>query len=459
MSTTYLKPRSLVLSGCMLLNFLVTAGCGSLHSSHADQLVIAHKHGYPINLERQEVKAKDFANYVKPILERIDQYMKSTAGKGAPRLLIHVHGGMNTYRGALARVDELLLAQQDGRHEHLAKHHLLFVNWDSSLPTSVADDLLTLRLGEEHPIWGPISSPFITASRLASSGFSTPQSLAVQLVNARDALWIRESEPWPWSECALAPLGDTSDRWVPGNAALFVTFYLIRALTVPVIQGFGTPAWDTMKRRAELVLAPRRGISLARRDGQGTARLLLDALRARMKAPRKWHDENGKEVGDLAITLVGHSMGTMILNNVLEDYTDLSFDRIVYLAAAASIDDVRGAVLPYLRNHPETKFWGFSLSETREALEWDYFDMFDRGTLLVWIDHYFQRVNAPGDRVFGRGKELRQYFEIPQDLRDRFFLVKFGNGRHDPKRHGDFSKTEILERVLQIVDGEGCPRR
>src|SRR5881296_2962462 len=89
------------------------------------------------------------------------------------------------------------------------------------------------------------------------------------------------------------------------------------------------------------------GISLARRDGQGTARLLLDALRARMKAPRKWHDENGKEVGDLAITLVGHSMGTMILNNVLEDYTDLSFDRIVYLAAAASIDDVRGAVLPY----------------------------------------------------------------------------------------------------------------
>ena len=176
-----------------------------------------------------------------------------------------------------------------------------------------------------------------------------------------------------------------------------------------------------------------------------------------MKAPRKWHDENGTEVGELAITLVGHSMGTMILNNVLEDYTDLSFDRIVYLAAAASIDDVRAAVLPYLRNHRETKFWGFSLSETREALEWDYLDMFDRGTLLVWIDHYFQRVNAPGDRVFGRGKELRQYFEIPEDLRARFFLVKFGNGRHDPKRHGDFSKMEILERVLQIVDGEKCP--
>src|SRR2546428_2501289 len=116
MSVTYLRLRSVVLSGCVLLSFLLTTGCGSLHSSHADQFVIAHKHGYPISLERREVEVKDFANYVKPILERIDQYVKSTAGKGTPRLLIHVHGGMNTYRGALARLDGLLLAQQDEKH-------------------------------------------------------------------------------------------------------------------------------------------------------------------------------------------------------------------------------------------------------------------------------------------------------------------------------------------------------
>lgn len=436
---------------------LLPAGCGSLVSSHADHFIIAHKAGYLIDLERREIDVKDFNEYAKPILDSIDQYVKSAGGQGTPRLIVHVHGGLNTYQGALGRIDELLSAQQDSKHEHLTKYHLLFINWDSSLLTSVGDDLFKLRLGEEHALGGPISSPFIAASRFASSGFSTPQSLWLQLGNAHDALWVRESHNWPWKECALAPSGAASDGWVIGSSASFVGFYVIRALTVPVIQGFGTPAWDTMKRRAELVLAPRPGLSLARPDGQGAARLLMDALRGRIKRPGKWYDKDGVELGDLAVTLIGHSMGTMILNHVLEDYTDLSFERIVYLAAAASIDDVRGALLPYLRSHPETTFWAFSLSETREALEWDYLDMFDRGSLLVWIDHYFQRINAPGDRVFGRAKDLRQYFEIPGDLGNRFFLVKFGNGQQDPERHGDFSKPEILERVLQIVDGGKCP--
>jgi hypothetical protein len=429
---------------------LLAEGCGALTSRHADQFIVVHKAGYLIDLKREEVTDSD--EYLRPLLDRIDEYVRTRPSGEKAQLLLFVHGGLSTYSGALERVDGYIEAQRSD--PHLAKYHLIFINWDSSLPTSVADDLFILRLGEPKPILGPVSSPFITASRLASSGFAAPQSLSLQVSNAYDAYIRREKEPW--KECALPPLGAFDDKWVIPNTAAFFAFYVIRALTVPVIQGFGTPAWDTMKRRAELVVAPTKSLSLKKPDARGGGRTLMETLQKRIPRAGKWRDTSGNEY-DLGFTLVGHSMGTMILDHVLDNFSSVVFERIVYLAAAASIDEVRSSVFPYLRGHPATQFWVFTLSETREALEWDYLDMFDRGSLLVWIDHYFQRINAPGDRVFGRAKNLREYFEVPDDLRRRVFIAKFNNGAEDPTRHGDFSDPAVLERVLGIVEGGNCP--
>ncbi len=214
-----------------------------------------------------------------------------------------------------------------------------------------------------------------------------------------------------------------------------------------------------MKRRAELVMAPPKGVTKTDPRARGAGRLLMDALRARLSQAKANPEDPW---GRLRLTLVGHSMGTMILNQLLEEYGDLEFDRIVYLAAAASIDDVRGAVLPYLRRHPNATFWGFNLAETRESQEFNGPDVFERGSLLVWIDHLFERLNAPGNRTFGRARNLREYFEVPEKWtqrseggRRRFFLVKFNRGEHDPQKHADFSKPDVLERVLVIVEA-GC---
>lgn len=444
-----------------LLLVASTTGCASLPSTHADQFIIVRKDGITIDTDRREVT--DFGRVWQPIRDRITQYIDEASRKGdRPRLILHVHGGLNTYSGALERVDATLAAQTalgpagQPANKQLAQYHFLFLNWDSSLLTSVGDDLFTLRFGEERPLQGIPTSPFITGSRLATSGLGAPQSLLSQLSNANDALIVRESQPW--RECTVPerPPGSRSSAWAVGNGVAFVGFYPIRAASVPIIQGFGTPAWDTMKRRAELVMAPRRGLSLSLPpEAKGGGRLLVDALQEEMKSNPAW--------STLTVTLVGHSMGAIVLNHLLTAYSDMSFETIIYMAAAASIDDVRNAVNPYLRRHPETTFWGFSLSETHEALEWDFLDMFDRGSLLVWIDHYFERINAPGDRAFGRAKNLRGYFEIPAEFTEasgrprRFRLAKFGNGSSDPVRHGDFSKPEILERVLEIVAGtEQC---
>ena len=458
-----LRPSATI--GISVLAIVVlSTGC-ALKSRYADQFVIAHKDGYPVNLQRQEVSEFD-RDVWEPIRDGINRYIntvdaenkKRGGKKQTPRLLLHVHGGLTTYQGALKHVAKLRDAQEGAKGEParklLSEHHLLLILWDSSFGTSVFDDLVGLRFGERHPAYGAATAPFTVASRLGRSGFLTPQSWLAQGSNAVDGLIVRERRPW--TECAVPATGSESDKWVIGSMAAYVAFYPIRALSVPVIQGFGGPAWDIMKRRAELILAPLKAISLEKAGAQGAGRLLMDRLKDQIPGPNRWRGDKGAE-RDLAITLVGHSMGTMVLNNILEQYSELYFDRIVYLAAAARLDDVQAAVVPYLRRHRNATFWSFSLSETREAVEWDYADMFDRGSLLVWIDHYLQPIYAPGDRTFGRAKNIRQYVTVPDDLKGRFLLAKFANGQGDPERHGDFSEPRILERVLEIVDGGTCP--
>ena len=448
-----------------LISCALLAGCGTLTSRHPAQFIIVHPEGYAIGLDRREVA--DFDDQVwEPILAGIDAYVENSNRQGQPaRLFVYVHGGLTTYQGGLDELEKFRTAQaQQELYPHLAGHHLLFVNWDSSLLTSVIDDLFVIRLGRRSPLWGVPSSPFVVGQRVTSSGLGMPQSLGLQASNARDSLVVRERERWPW--CELADSGGAEGTgWVVSNAGLFAALYPLRAATVPAIQGFGPAAWDTMKRRAELVMAPRlprprecdRGLD-DRCEGGG--RLLLDALRRHIPQAGQWTTRE-KAVRPLNITLVGHSMGTMVLNHLLQDFSDVFFDRIIYLAAAAAMDDVRGAVFPYLDRHPETTFWAFSLSETREASEWNIVDVIERGSLLVWIDHYLERINKPGDRTFGRAKNLRNHLadhEVEPRHTDRrqIILVKFGNGRDDPERHADLNDPGVVERALALSASEEC---
>jgi pimeloyl-ACP methyl ester carboxylesterase len=70
------------------------------------------------------------------------------------------------------------------------------------------------------------------------------------------------------------------------------------------------------------------------------------------------------------VTLVGHSMGTMLLNRLLTlAKPDLPIKRVVYLAPASRIDDFEHYVLPFLATHPSADTWWFSLSRADEAFQ------------------------------------------------------------------------------------------
>lgn len=463
----------------------VAAGC-ALDSRHTNRFVLVHKDGYPINTHRERILSKgdekDTLNvfkerWGKAILMGIDEYVEKAEKNGEiPKLLLYAHGGLNQYSKAIDYVGMVLNAidtkRDQDNHEltALPRYYPVFINWDSSLLTSVWDDLAEIRFGERAPAFGYPSAPLEAAVRLGQGIFNTPTSFVLEFSNAWEGIDIKTDDTKQEDWCVPELGGQKSNDWRVTSLVVFAVLSPLRIATTPVIQGFGSPAWDMMKRRAQLVMGPAKSLTTGDRKAEGAGRLLMEVLKERITAPNMWYHEPTKLTKRLEITLVGHSMGTLVLNHVLEEYSELYFHRIVYLAAAASIDEVRAAVLPYLRRYPESAFWSFSLSETREALDYNLIDVYSRGSLLVWIDHFFQRINAPGDRAFGRARNLREYFEISDDLKKtpdgkplpegkpRFALVKFGRTDKDPQKHEDLSKVVHLDTALRMVDSGECPR-
>ena len=443
---------------------LMTSGCASLPTPPRRHFILIDKEGYPVSETKGErIQLKEFErDYVGPILQGIDEYVKKELAEGrTPRLLVFVHGGLNQYSDGLGRVERLLAAQKlKAEYPALSSHYLVFLNWDGSLWSSVADDLVFVRGGKRREWWkGVWVAPFMFAARLAEAVLSAPETWWFQLDSVGDSL--RRSEEGDDScDPRRAPVIEAKLKDVDlRKTASYVPLFPLR-LAVPIaIQGFGRPAWDMLQRRADSVF------SMERTEGREDPKagvIFMERLKERIPEKGRWSIEGEGKSGELQITLVGHSMGTLVLNRLLARFHELYFDRIVYLAAAASIREVETVGMGYLRTHRDAKLWSFSLSQTDEASEQNPGALGERGTLLLWIDNLFGRVTSPSRKTFGRYENLQEYVNFsPESFTERrVTLVKF-NGRddygRDPREHGDFNKPEVLERILEAVETGQCP--
>src|SRR5262249_39253691 len=121
-----------------------------------------------------------------------------------------------------------------------------------------------------------------------------------------------------------------------------------------------------------------------------------------------------------------------------------------------------------LATHPSADIWWFSVSRADEAGE-SHFLISPSGTLLVWIDNYFDPIAANGQTTFGRYRNLTEYYSDWLDKPDENGLVDFSNqagprfkrihryraSMKDPKRpkeHGDFDNPLVFETILCYVD-------
>lgn len=160
------------------------------------------------------------------------------------------------------------------------------------------------------------------------------------------------------------------------------------------------------------------------------------------------------------ITLVGHSMGTMVLNNALKLYQSKwiesrALKNIVYMAAAASIDDSLNTLVPFLvpANPQQTvpAFYNLTLNRVAEVSETHLLGLIPTGSLLVSIDQHFENPEHPMRRTFGSEVNVLSALNaIAQRLQGAEGTIVFkAFDRHPksiPSTHGGFNEIEYWKK-------------
>jgi hypothetical protein len=183
----------------------------------------------------------------------------------------------------------------------------------------------------------------------------------------------------------------------------------------------------------------------------------------------------------LEVSLVGHSMGTIIIDRLLRYAPNLQVKNIVFMGAATTVEDYRDTVDAYLDRHRSDKGGGpnmyhLVLHPLAEVSEQGFWDLSPRGSLLIWIDNYFTDPPTPLGRRAGRFLNIvPELLYTGKDTRSRVHLKIFRVGRGvrcwNPQKHGDFSAFPFWDKSfwdpkpsdedaarIQRVDGLGCPK-
>jgi len=424
--------------------------------------------------------------YLKALLE--DLTRNAPTRNNRKQLLIYIHGGLNTQVGTVERAVELMDAIPK------TEYYPIFINWQSSLFSSYADHLVHIRQGESWDGLGLLTTPvfapvYFTADVaraiarapivwyfLAQNWVKSIATTEVQVeVNTVTDELEREYRQDPTGN-TLKIAYDKQDYRRPWQAMLA---HATATLTIPTkligsmfVDAFGKSSWDVMLRRTHMLYHTEREFfesgkvaiderkpdfptSHIKPDGAVSVfvRRLSELIR-RTGGAKEWE-----------ITLVGHSMGTIVLNQLIRDFgvaataepggqtgeSVLPFDHIIYMAGATTVRDYQDTVFPYLRSNPRARMFHLTLhpkSEIRERFDpgIPYLDLPPRGSLLVWVDEFLSNPETVLDRTVGRFENLiTAIHNTPDELRGRVHIKAAVAGRDagGPQKHSDF--TEYLK--------------
>lgn len=211
---------------------------------------------------------------------------------------------------------------------------------------------------------------------------------------------------------------------------------------------FGDASWKNMKRRTSNILYPLHFFDT--RYGNGVAggeffRLLLDRI-----------SNNNKYAYE--ITLVGHSMGSIILNKVLSNFQmqwkdTKALKNIVYMAAACSINEAKDAVIPLMLSIQKSSasdtphFYNLTLNRIAETDECVGYYSAPSGTLLEYIDSHYEKPEMHLDRTLGKEVNVLASIHVFDEIKPYVHFKSFDRytGRM-PMGHGDFNKCEFWKK-------------
>jgi hypothetical protein len=429
---------------------------------------------------------------------------------GDKRIVVFVHGGMNPYSDSLDRMNRF------GPMMMATNCYPIFVVWNSGPFSSYWDHLTRIRQGKEHHKIGRITAPFVFISDLARGVARFPVTFSGQIYNDfRTTEWPRDAtncpvgspmpvKRWEGFESMIAsnipntyhPPQEELDKrsWTDRNCR-FVEYIITlptKILTLPILDGMGTEAWDIMLRRTRtmfertsvyeingLVNNQMADPNFSKSNYLRVSRWLIygtnvlgddtpkrGAMILFGKKLAEWSTNCSACFGapGLPFEFYGHSMGTIVLDEMFQNIPNIRAKRIVYLGAACSIEDFEASIFSYLRLNTNAQFYSVSLHRMAERQEYSLYswpvvgnvpilrDLVVRGSLLNWIDAIFAKPNTITDRTLGSWENItRSLPDIPLGLRGRVHfrgcdiepVPILGNrgGAFEPQIHGNFANA------------------
>ncbi|MCG8487529.1 MAG: hypothetical protein MI756_08680, partial [Chromatiales bacterium] len=244
----------------------------------------------------------DEASYIEEILNNFEFHRKNNKDIV---LTIFIHGGLNTFENAKSKVefakDKIL---SEGKYP-------LFVSWNSGALTNYGDHLLLLRRGVKSSVLGPMSSPFVLLEDSLRSIARFPASTYNVLFGQNSVRISNYSKEEKAASRALREIKTQGFQIFKSSKNTGHTFKdwmtlwnPTKLVTAPFVDGLGTGAWNSMLRRTDLVLRKDLGF-------EGESESKTDT------AVTKFFTKYNRQYPKRDTVIIGHSMGTIIANNVV----------------------------------------------------------------------------------------------------------------------------------------------
>jgi hypothetical protein len=482
--------------GCILLS---TASCVSLPAKvPRTNIIMARQQGVPVDPTNgfKEFEPLKYDEYINDIFRDLAHYCQ---GQKQPcKVLFFFHGGLNRQKTSVDRAARLYQRIKE------SGSYPIFVNWNSSFPSTWWDHVAHVHKGiwtenrfvaafpyfslvdevksvaeapvawlaegrHTFPRFGP-DLPSIKAYVDLVHDYQGGTGIAVNDLLEGNILQDDRTKPEKFKSYATLPL-------------TFPTKVLAPPL---LIQAAGPGSWDIMQRRTAMLFrtedeflgippqqiaqeratpsprkigVPETGAALAHfitrfqrdflpvfcRDGKYPSVTGGPELTSSVQEQEPKVREESTESCEnrLQVTLVGHSMGTIIIDQLLRYAPNIKVRNIIFMAAATSVADYRNTVTAYLERNSETRMFHLILHPRAEVSERGFLDLSPRGSLLVWIDNYFTNPITPLDRTVGRFYNLLpELLYTDMNIRNRVNLKIFRVGASErcwnPQKHGDF---------------------
>jgi hypothetical protein len=463
---------------CLTLFVLVSlAGCQQTRNLPDDlkyHVISIDEDGRPENplVEQQRLDDWQYKADIRAVLEHMTRYLEQSPDR---RVVIFIHGGLNEPDTSLQRAAQLYrtMRDEDGCYP-------LFINWNSGLLSSYLEQASSIRQGAKYEDdrarpWGVMASPLFVLADVGRAVFRTPIVWSQQVITEHDVTdwWESSAQQRQSSQfgkgARLYEVGRRSEmlqqlqrdapedsirislgrdrmsrnEWSRRGAAYMMT--VPAKYSISPMLDLVQPAWENMYRRTQMVwIGP--PIHVTAKTSQ---QALLEDVQGRghgaLQQFMSAFIHSPAVTAHRRIDLVGHSMGCIVLNELIRRFPQADYSNVVYMGAACSIQEFQRCVIPYLEDHPQTQFYNLCLHPMADDMETHALDLPPRGSLLVWIDNFLADPQTPMEWTLGRWENVVLASGIFYPVRKQVSVKSFDLLPRDapragnPQEHGDFT--------------------